>query len=107
MASDLPCGRQTVTAFRFRATAMPLAQLASLLSPRVERPVEDRTGLRGTFALDLQWRPEDTPAGPAFSEDLPTSVFTALQEQLGLKLEPAKSAIDVLVVDHVEHPVEN
>jgi uncharacterized protein (TIGR03435 family) len=104
---DLPCGRQAVSAFRVRTTAMPLALLANLLSPRVNRPVQDQTGLGGTFALDLQWRPEQSPPGTEFSENLPTSVFTALQEQLGLKLESTKSAVDLLVVDHVEHPAAN
>ena len=107
MDGDLPCGRQTVTAFRFRATAMPLEQLANLLSPRVERRVVDQTGLSGTFVLDLQWRPEQSPPATEFSENLPTSIFTAVQEQLGLKLEPAKSTVDLLVVDHVEHPGVN
>jgi uncharacterized protein (TIGR03435 family) len=114
---DLPCGRNMVTAYAYRSAAMPLSQLANLLSPRVERPVKDQTGLTGTFALDLQWRPEQAqPGGSPDSlgvsgsgrlDDLPTSIFTALQEQLGLKLQPTKGRMDVLVIDHVERPTSN
>ncbi len=104
---DLPCGRQVVSAFAFRSTAMTLSQLANLLSPRVERPVQDQTGLKGTFALDLQWRSEQSPPNAGLPDSLPTSIFTALQEQLGLKLESTKGTVDVLVIDHVEHPTEN
>jgi uncharacterized protein (TIGR03435 family) len=75
------------------------------------RPVEDRTGLAGTFEFDLEWTPElpapaDAPPGPPIDPNGP-SLFTALKEQLGLKLDPQKDHIDVLVVDHAEHPTEN
>jgi uncharacterized protein (TIGR03435 family) len=109
-AGDLPCGRQMVNGFAIRGSAMTLARLADMLSPRVERPVQDRTGLAGYFDLDLQWRPEPGKEGPldaGLSESLPTSVFTALQEQLGLKLESTRGSADVLVIDHVEQPTPN
>jgi uncharacterized protein (TIGR03435 family) len=108
--TDLPCGRGVVNASAIRNSAMTLAQFANLLSPRVERPVQDRTGLAGNFYVDLQWKAEP---GPAASPDaglpdrLPTSIFTALQEQLGLKLESIKSALDILVIDHAERPTAN
>ena len=105
VSGDLPCGRQMAgTATAIRATAMPVSQLATLLSPRVERPVRDQTGLIGSYVIDLQWRSEQGPQQTGLDERLPTSVFTALQEQLGLKLEPTKGSLDVLVIDHVEHP---
>ena len=104
---DLPCGRQMVSAFAFRSTAMTLSQLVNLLSPRVERLVRDQTGLKGTFALDLQWRSEQSLPNVDLPDSLPTSIFTALQEQLGLKLESTKGMVDLLVIDHVEHPTEN
>ncbi len=107
LPGDLPCGRQVVSAFAFRGTAMTLSQLVNLLSSRVERPVQDRTGLEGTFALDLQWRPEEAPPNVSLPDGLPTSIFTALREQLGLRLESTKTAIDLLVIDHVEHPTAN
>ena len=114
---DLPCGRQLLNAFAIRSTAMPMSQLANLLSARLDRTVHDQTGLIGTFALDLQWRP-DQPATTAAGSDistnpnsaadhLPTSIFTAMQEQLGLKLKPAKGSIEVIIVDHAEQPTTN
>jgi uncharacterized protein (TIGR03435 family) len=109
-AGDLPCGRQMVNGFAIRGSAMTLARLADMLSPRVERPVQERTGLAGNFDLDLQWRPEPGKEGPldaGLSESLPTSIFTALQEQLGLRLESTKGSADVLVIDHVEQPTPN
>jgi uncharacterized protein (TIGR03435 family) len=109
-AGDLPCGRQMVNGFAIRGSAMTLARLADMLSPRVERPVQERTGLAGNFDMDLQWRPEPGKEGPldaGLSDSLPTSIFTALQEQLGLKLESTKGPADVLVIDHVEQPTPN
>jgi uncharacterized protein (TIGR03435 family) len=109
-AGDLPCGGQMVNGFAIRGSTMTLARLADMLSPRVERPVQDRTGLAGNFDLDLQWRPEPGKEGPleaGLSESLPTSIFTALQEQLGLRLESSKGSADVLVIDHVEQPTPN
>jgi uncharacterized protein (TIGR03435 family) len=75
------------------------------------RPVEDRTGLAGTFEFEIDWAPEvpvpaDAPPGPPIDPNGP-SVFTAAREQLGLKLEPATNDIDVLVVDRAEKPSEN
>ena len=94
-----------------RATMADLA--TRLLNSAVDdhRPVEDRTGLRGTFEFDLEWTPTlpvpaDAPPAPPVDPNGPP-LFTALREQLGLRLEPAKQAIDILVVDHAEHPTEN
>jgi len=75
------------------------------------RPVEDQTGLQGTYDFELEWSPEvpvpaDAPTLPAANPDAP-SIFTAAREQLGLRLEPRKQQIDILVVDHAEHPSEN
>jgi uncharacterized protein (TIGR03435 family) len=68
-----------------------------------DRPVVDMTGLDGFFDFTLDWMPEDiesdAPPGP--------SLFTALEEQTGLKLEARKSKVDFLVIDHVEKPSEN
>ncbi len=72
---------------------------------RLGRPVVDKTGLNGVFSFDLDWTPEGR-ADP--NADGPPSIFVALQEQLGLKLEAQKSPVNVLVVDHVEKvPTEN
>jgi len=72
--------------------------------PDVERIVVDRTGLVGFFDVELTW--SDLPPGAPARGDLP-SLFTALEEQLGLKLEPTKGSVDVLVIDHVEKPTPN
>jgi uncharacterized protein (TIGR03435 family) len=104
---DLTCVRGQVSAFAIRGAAMPLSQLVNQLSGRTENPVIDATGLTGSFAVDLRWRPEQSRPDATFSDDLPTSVFTALQEQLGLKLEPSKSVVNLLVIDRVERPTPN
>ena len=90
--------------------AVTLDTVARLMSGWVydHRPVDNRTGLTGNFDLDLDWTPDqplpaDAPVLPPVDPDSP-SLFTALQEQLGLQLEPAKRGIHMLVVDHAEHP---
>src|SRR5262249_37811290 len=102
---------------RLTIRAQPLSQILQFLSPLVDRVVLDRTGLSGNFDVDLQWTPDQLPQrAPGTSADQPLrvngvdadpngpSIFTALQEQLGLKLESTKSPVDVLVIDHVEQP---
>jgi uncharacterized protein (TIGR03435 family) len=83
-----------------------MEQLAMALGTVTGRPVVDQTGVTGAFDIDLRWTSTDVPAALAGAPapDDGASIFTAVQEQLGLKLEPAKSPFDVLVVDHVEHP---
>jgi uncharacterized protein (TIGR03435 family) len=85
---------------------MQMNRLAALLSRTTRMPVLDKTGLTGFYQFDLRYanevspKPEEIPAGP--------SIFTAVQEQLGLKLESKKGPVEVLVVDHAERiPVEN
>ena len=73
------------------------------------RPVVDRTGLVGSFDLDLTWTPEVTPSGPpgasvAATDPNGPSLFTAIQEQLGLKLEATTGPVEVLVIDAAERP---
>ena len=81
------------------------------VSARVGRAVVDRTGLTGFFDLDLEFasqplRAELSEAAADRPLDGAPSIYTALQEQLGLKLDSQKQAVDVLVIDSVEHPVE-
>jgi uncharacterized protein (TIGR03435 family) len=71
----------------------PLSLFASGLSPNLGRAVVDRTGLTGNWAFDLTYAPEPSP-----DSDAP-GLFTAIQEQLGLKLESTKGPVDVLVID--------
>ena len=86
-----------------------MLQLGNLLGLFAGRPVADRTGLDGVFDVDLVFTPDQPsaapggPAPPAASSDAP-SIFTAVQEQLGLKLDASRGPVDVLVIDHIEHP---
>jgi uncharacterized protein (TIGR03435 family) len=79
-----------------------MSGLASVLSSRVGHQVIDRTELTGFYDFTLTWTPDEaaaTESGP--------SIFTALQEQLGLRLEPAKGTVEMLVIDGVERPSGN
>lgn len=88
---------------------MSLDQLAQILEFDLDRPVIDRTGLAGDFAIHLQWTRERdrTAAGDVPVDQSRPSIFAAVQEQLGLKLESIKAPVDVLVIDGVEHPSAN
>jgi len=80
--------------------------LAEELSKEVGRPVVDKTGIAGRYDLELRWTPDNMAAGNS-SADAPPSLFTAIEEQLGLKLKSAKGPVQVLVIDHAEMPSEN
>ena len=86
------------------ARNVTMASFASTLYSEVHRTVADKTGLTGKYDLDMKWTPEDQPATDA---DAGPSIFTALQEQLGLKLQSAKGPVETLVVDNVEMPSAN
>jgi uncharacterized protein (TIGR03435 family) len=81
----------------------------------LDRPVVDQTGLTGRFDFMLKWTPDESQFSgmgvkvppPSDKADAPPSLYTAIQEQLGLKLDPVKAPVDVMVVDHVEKPSEN
>jgi bla regulator protein blaR1 len=98
------------------ASSESMTEFAETLSHFVDRTVVDKTGLSGKFRFRLSFAPDATrPELPFFSidpSDSPTpadgpSIFTAIQEQLGLKLESAKGPGEILVIDHVEKPSEN
>ena len=87
------------------AGGYPMSQLVRYLAPQVQRVVIDRTGLSGDWDLDLTFTPPQLAAGANAPLDTDTPpLFTALQEQLGLKLEPARAPVDVVVIDRVELP---
>jgi uncharacterized protein (TIGR03435 family) len=69
------------------------------------REIVDKTGLKGRYSFSLRWTPNDASGSSA--SDAGPSIFTALEEQLGLQLKPAKSPLDAIVVDHVEMPTGN
>lgn len=83
------------------------AVLADELSKFVGRDVVDRTGITGRYDLKLQWTPDSPGTSVVTSGDPGLSIFTALQEQLGLRLVPAKGPVKVLVVDHIAQPSAN
>jgi uncharacterized protein (TIGR03435 family) len=82
---------------RYLASSRSMADVARVLAPLSGRKVVDNTGLGGTYDLDLTW--SDSAEGP--------SLFTALQEQLGLKLDSQRGPVEVLVIDSVERAVED
>ena len=95
---------------------MPMTQFATQLMQLTGRVVIDRTGLKGGYDIDLKWTPTPEqllpgppPPGaqvPAFDPNGP-SLFAALQEQLGLKLDGERGPVDVVVIDKISQPTEN
>lgn len=102
VVASSPAGGTPNTQLRGRITGtqMPMPVLASLLSRFERQLVIDRTGLTGAYQFKLEWTPDDraatgdAPAGP--------TLFTALEEQLGLRLESRREPLDVIVVDRAE-----
>jgi uncharacterized protein (TIGR03435 family) len=99
--------------------AIPISNLARLLSRQLGLTIVDKTGLTGRYDIKLQWDPDES-RGPMFAgptggnqEAAPPpassgpSIFTALREQLGLRLQSTKGRVEILVIDHIERPSEN
>jgi uncharacterized protein (TIGR03435 family) len=89
---------------RMEASKGTMEQLARQLSVTAGRPVIDKTGLTGYYKYTPDWLSANQPPDP--DPDVP-SIFTAVQEQLGLKLESTKAPVEMLIVDHSEKPSEN
>lgn len=101
--------------------ALEMGALTTVLSQQLGRTILDHTGLKGQYDISLQWTPDvgegmmfGGPAGPkppgenpAPPESTGPSIYTALQEQLGLKLDSTKGPVEIVVVDRVEQPSEN
>jgi uncharacterized protein (TIGR03435 family) len=99
---------------RLTCQAVGMTELTRILSQRLGHNVLDKTGLTGKYDLAMEWPPEDRPGpmseggeGGNAGESSGPSIFTVIQEQLGLKLESHKTAVEVLVIDHVEAPSAN
>lgn len=103
---------------QFTAQGISMTDMARTLTQELSRElgrvVIDKTGIAGRYDVALKWTPETGTAsisngteGAALPPDSGPSIFTAIQEQLGLKLESAKGPVQVLVIDHVEMPSEN
>jgi len=95
-----------------------MAQLAVTLAGRLGRPVMDQTGIRGVFDIKLEWTPDpsqakspetnkETPAVESPSDSSGPSIFTAVQEQLGLKLDARKVPVQIYTLEHIERPSAN
>jgi len=94
------------------AVAMDINNIVQTLSNLLGRTVVNKTGLKGLFDAKLTWTPDAALQGPAGPDAPPVdpsgpSIFTAIQEQLGLKLDSAKGPVDVIVIDSVQRPSEN
>lgn len=111
-APQLPSGQLLCTSrmspTTVNAGAMTMARLAQFLNGIVGRLVIDETKLAGTYDLQLTFAPERAlpPGAPAADPGLP-SIFAALQEQLGLKLETKRGMVEMLVIDRIDPPKEN
>lgn len=102
---------------RLTVAGQPIGMVANALGAQLGRPVIDKTGLAGAYDFELTFMPEGRgmPVGPPppGAPELPPidpnapSIFTALQEQLGLKLESARGPVEVLVIDSAQPPVED
>lgn len=100
---------------QLQGNAVTIDMLSRILGREARRPVINETGLAGSFDVDVKFSPEFGPPPPGAADpaerpvvnpDSP-SIFTAIQEQLGLKLESSRGPIDVLVIDKAERPIEN
>jgi len=98
-------GMVTMGRGMLKAQVVPTETLIKMLSSVTQRTVVDKTGLKGSYNFELKWTPDDAPAGS--TEENSGSIFTALQEQLGLRLDASKGMVETLMVDHVEKPSED
>jgi bla regulator protein blaR1 len=123
----VPCGSMMMGPGNLNSGGLGMQQIAQALSQASGtggpmsaggRMVQDKTGLTGMYEFALQWTPDQLPGGRGFDGGGPPpgfpgidpngpSLLTAVQEQLGLKLESRKAPVDVLVIDRIEHPTED
>ena len=93
--------------YELTAVGVPMDRVTRFLASQTHMPVVDKTGLKGIYSFHLKWqREEEGPASGLHDQTLPT-IYAALPEQLGLKLESGKGPVDVLVIDHIEQPSDN
>jgi len=102
------------TAFEMTATGMSMDGLARQLASQLHSTVQNETGIKGIYDFTLHFTPDDAPmdatgggANASLADNSGTSIFAAVQDQLGLKLESKKGPVDVVVVDHVDKPSDN
>jgi uncharacterized protein (TIGR03435 family) len=108
-----------------RLNRISMARFAEMLSAQTDRPVQDETGIQGVFNISLEWTPENLGTQPEGTAPLPevnrggvtrrqetatergSSIYTAVQEQLGLRLEPRTAPLEYLIIERAEKPTEN
>jgi uncharacterized protein (TIGR03435 family) len=122
--AGIPCGKIRVmglpSGVRMEGSKVPMAELIRTLAMVLGRPVLDKTEFTTEFEVRLDFTPDETTAGlpgaggpgdpggpPPSTDPSRPSISAALQEQLGLKLAPAKGPVEVLVIDRVERPTAN
>lgn len=108
--NGLPRGAATVGPGQFHTFARPIGALTQMLAGQLKRPVLDRTELKGLYDIDLKWTPDQIPANlPPDAQPDPSgpTIFTALVEQLGLKLESTTGPVEVVMIEKVEKPTAN
>ena len=84
-----------------------IADLIAIIHRQVDRPIVDKTGLTGRYDFILEYTVNNPEVAPVNSPDADRSIFSALQEQLGLKLVAAKDSTEIFVIEHAERPSEN
>jgi bla regulator protein blaR1 len=108
------CGNYNSGQGRLEVFGTRMQSFSFFLSSLMDRTVVDKTGFSGTFDIHLEYTPDQATADgpgqvPGVSADLssPPSIFTALQEQMGLRLQSSRGPVKVLVIDHAEKPDAN
>jgi uncharacterized protein (TIGR03435 family) len=112
-APPVPDGRMSWGTGVLKGQQVDMRFMTVWLSRLIEQPVGDQTALKSTYDFELRWSPDSSPRRSVIGPEpdvAPTpaagpSIFTAIQEQLGLKLEPRKGPVNVLVIDHVQRPM--
>lgn len=100
-------GNMTVNNEVMTATGIPMSSLVRFLASQTHMPVVDATGLKGNYNFNMKWQREEQGSASGLHDQALPTIYAALPEQLGLKLESAKGPVDVLVVDHIDPPSEN
>lgn len=107
LSAKIPCGYLPNTPGHTSGHKLTTANLADALAFFTQAFVVDKTNLAGKYDIDLEWTPEPALMQSTPPELVGPSIFTALQEQLGLKLESAKGPVKTLVIDQIKRPSDN
>jgi len=108
LPKDAPCGALANSPGHTKGYNLTAGKLAGNLSWLLSKPVSDKTNLKGRYDVELQWTPEyiELRSNASSEEDAP-NIFTAIQEQLGLKLQSARGPVRLFVIDNVQKPSDN